>query len=102
MTTIDASKFSTTTSTVEVDNDGRLLLGLFLKQDIANQSYRILVNDMGQILLDPLTNIPEQERWLWKNPEALTSLERGLQQAAAGDVHDLGSFAEYADIDLDD
>ena len=102
MVTITTSQFCPTPSTLTVDSEGKLSLGLSFKEQITNQNYRVLVNDVGQILLDPLTNVPEQERWLWKNPEALASLERGLKQAASGDVYDLGSFAEYADIDLDD
>lgn len=99
MSVIKNFQFFTTIETAQVDSNGKLTLGLPFRQEAAiEQNYRILVNDAGQILLDPFTNIPEQELWLWKNPEALASLERGLQQAASGDVYDLGSFAEYADL----
>ncbi|MFM6309776.1 MAG: hypothetical protein ACKPGB_16195, partial [Dolichospermum sp.] len=59
----------------------------------------------GQILLDPVdpvVNISERELWLWKNPEAMASLQKGIQEAAAGELNDLGSFAEYADLDIDE
>jgi len=96
------TRFFTTTSIAQVDIDGKLTLGFPLKQENVEQSYRVLVNDAGQILLDPFTNIPKQEIWLWKNPEALASLEHGLQQSASGDLHDLGSFAKYSDLELED
>lgn len=48
-----------------------------------------------------LENVPEEEIWLWQTPKAWASLERGLRQAAVGDVHDLGSFAQYADLEID-
>jgi len=102
MKIITTSQFSTTTAIAQVNNDGRLTFDLSIQQTTANQNYRILINDSGQILLDPFTNIPEQERWLWQNPDALASLQRGIQQAASDDLQDLGSFAKYADLDLDD
>lgn len=83
---------------VQTDNRGRLTIG----QEAKAKKYRVLVNDMGQILLDPVISIPERELWLWQNPAACGSLERGLQQAASREVHDLGSFAQYADIEIDD
>jgi hypothetical protein len=49
-----------------------------------------------------LSSLPSAEPWLRKNSVARASVERGLQQAAAGEVHYLGSFAEYADLDIDD
>ncbi len=61
--------------------------------------YRILVNPSGQILLDP---VPDPEAWFWNNPEAIAEIKTGIAQAAAGEVQYLGSFADYADIDIDD
>ncbi|MFH7027829.1 MAG: hypothetical protein ACHBN1_21130 [Heteroscytonema crispum UTEX LB 1556] len=77
---------------------------LTLEETAKAKAYRVLINDAGQILLDPidLESIPENQRWLWQNPEAMAMVQRGLQQAARGEVHDLGSFAQYADLEIDD
>lgn len=72
---------------------------IILEDEIKSSAYRVLVNEAGQILLDP---IHPKEQWLWQNPEALAMVRRGIQQAAAGEVHDLGSFAQYADLEIDD
>jgi hypothetical protein len=83
---------------VEPDSRGRVSIGAIAK----GKSYSVQVNDAGQILLDPVVAIPERELWLWQSPEALTSVQRGLQQSAAGEVKDLGSFAQYADMEIED
>lgn len=79
---------------------GNLTLGEAAKAKV----YRVLTNDAGQILLDPidLEKIPENQRWLWQNPEALGMVLRGIEQARRGEVHDLGSFALGADLEIDD
>jgi len=41
--------------------------------------------------------IPEDEAWLYQNPEALAAVLRGLRDAAEGKTVSLGSFASYAD-----
>lgn len=48
------------------------------------------------------TEIPARERWVWDNPNVLASLRRGIDDLASGRVYDLGSFEQYADIDVDD
>lgn len=80
------------------DDRGRLTVGAVAKK----KNYRVMINELGQILLDPIVNIPEREIWLWRNQSALESLKSGLQEAAAGETQDYGSFAEYADLDIDD
>ena len=49
-----------------------------------------------------MITIPERERWLFANPEALASVKQGLKESAAGETHYLGSFAQYADLEIDD
>jgi len=81
-----------------IDKRGRLKLGAEAK----SKKYRVMKNRFGQILLDPVVNISERELWLWKNPEAIASLDKGIEEASDGELHDLGSFAEYADLEIDD
>ncbi len=71
---------------------GKALTGL--DEDVRFNVYR---NDSGQIVLDPQVSVPASEAWLYRNPEALASVRRGLQQAAEGKTISLGSFARYAD-----
>ena len=80
------------------DDRGRLTLGTVAKK----KNYRVMINQFGQILLDPIVNIPEKEIWLWKNQSAMNSLQRGLEEAEAAETIDMGSFAEHADLDIDD
>jgi hypothetical protein len=49
-------------------------------------TYNIYANSIGQIILDPQVTIPASEAWLFKNPEALASVGRGLSDAAQGRV----------------
>lgn len=44
---------------------------------------------------DSLEEIPERERWLYENPEALASVQRGLEEARRGE------YAEAPDLEVD-
>jgi len=49
-------------------------------------TYHVYANKFGQIVLDPQVTIPASEVWLFKNPSALASVQRGLADAARGKV----------------
>lgn len=95
---IENQNFQLIKDAVRSDDRGRLTLGAIAK----TKSYRVLINEAGQILLDPVVNIPERELWIWQNSVARASLEVGIQQANSGELHDLGSFAQFADLDIDE
>ena len=97
-TPVEDSNFQEIKHSSRADSRGRLTIGAVAK----GKNYRVMMNQLGQILLDPIVNIPEREVWLWKNQSALNSLKRGLEEAEAGETQDVGSFAEYADLDIDD
>jgi hypothetical protein len=44
-----------------------------------DESYRLQVNDAGQILLDSAVAMPERELWLHRNLEAISSVQRDRQ-----------------------
>jgi hypothetical protein len=80
------------------------LNGFLVKKSGAKKNgdlrFEVHMNEAGQILLSPHPVSPH-EAWLYKNPKALASLRRGIAQAARGELHDLGSFAKYADDEID-
>ncbi len=71
--------------------------------DIGDEAihFKVYINDAGQLLLEPAVSVPVREMWLYRNPAALTKVREGLAQAAEGKLHDLGSFAKYADDELE-
>lgn len=65
-----------------------------------NKSYGGFIPDS---VLEEMGVIPE-ERWLFNNLSAMESIREGLEQSKSGAVKklDLGSFARYADVDIDE
>jgi len=54
-------------------------------------------------MIDPeKVSIPESERWLFENPEALAAVKQGLQESAERKGEYIGSFAQYADLEIDE
>jgi len=68
-----------------------------------DESLRLAVymNEAGQLLLSPEVSVPMHELWLYRNPEALKAVVMGLEEARQGKLVDLGSFAKYADDEID-
>ena len=83
---------------IKADKRGRLTIG----DKASDKQFRVLINSDGQILLDPVVVMSAREVWLYKNPQALVSVLQGLHEAAAGEVHDLGSFVDCAADGIDD
>lgn len=81
-----------------VDHSGRMTLG---KKD-ANKTYSVDRKSDGTLVLTPVAIIPERELWIWKNKEALGAVKEGLEQLARGEGVSLGSFAQYADVEIED
>jgi hypothetical protein len=67
----------------------------------AGVRFGVYVNDAGQVLLTPEVSVPIHELWLYRNPQALKLVLKGLEQAREGKIMDLGSFEKYAHDDTD-
>lgn len=77
----------------EVDAKGRITLG----PAYANRRMRIVPQEDGDLLLEPVVSIHEREAWLFENPEALALVQEGIRQSKKSKGKYLGSFAEYLD-----
>ena len=83
---------------VRGDARGRLTLGAIARE----KTYEVKENERGEIILTPVVSIPEREAWLYKNPAARELVERGIADARAGRIGLPQSFAEFAELDIDD
>lgn len=79
-----------------------------LKEILGNENevdpairFGVYVNDAGQVLLSPEISVPMHELWLYRNPQALKMVLKGLEESREGKLKDLGSFAKFADDDID-
>jgi hypothetical protein len=82
--------------TVNMDDKQRIPLTRILTKEERElyHSFRVYWEN-GRIILEPVRQVPEKGHWIYKNPEALHSLIKGIDDAEKGNLHDLGSFAEY-------
>ena len=78
--------------TLRPDAKGRITLGNLAK---GVSSFKLRQQENGNLVLEPYTEIPARERWVYENPKILASLERGIKDAAEGRVVSRGSFAKY-------
>jgi len=66
---------------VHVDTKKRIALGKLLQgRDVS--TFDAVAMPSGDILLKPMSVVPEH--WIYKNPSALASLKRGIEETAAG------------------
>ena len=74
---------------VHVDAKKRIALGRILQgRDV--DTFKVTVKETGEIVLTPMAVVPEH--WIYKNPEALASLTRGLTDVAAGKTRTLSEI----------
>jgi hypothetical protein len=92
------TKSGTLKKTSNSDAKGRVVLG----PQFANKMFRVSEQADGNVLLEPVVTVHEREVWFYKNPEAQAMVQEGIRQSREGKGKYLGSFAEYANIDIDD
>jgi hypothetical protein len=80
------------------DAKGRITLGKLAR---GVSSFRARKLKDGNIVLEPFTEIPARDAWLFENAAALGAVKVGLAQAAEGKTRALGSFASFADEEID-
>ena len=84
--------------TLRPDAKGRITLGALAR---GISSFRATVDPNGRIILDPFAEIPAREKWLFENKEAMAAVQEGLRQAAEGRTRSRGSFARFANDEID-
>ena len=71
------------TKTLQTDSQRRLNLG----KRYASSTFLVEVVDDEDLLLKKAAVIPERELWLLKDPEALKSIHRGIEDAKNKRLH---------------
>ena len=66
-----------------MDERNRLTLGEIFK---GYKRIRLYKNERGEVLLQPVVEVPASELWLFQNKEALESVQRGLKEASEGKI----------------
>lgn len=85
--------------TKALDAKNRITLGGRLMKLIGKrmnvEAYKIFIGKNGDILLRPAVSIPSNEAWVYRNPEVIARVRKGLKEAREGKterVDNLDSF----------
>jgi len=70
-------------ATYRVDSRLRVTLGELVK-DVGR--VRVYKSAQGEILLQPVVEVPAAEAWLFQNPEGVVAVRTGLEDAAKGRI----------------
>lgn len=84
---------------VRPDSKGRITLG-HLASGVSG--FLLTETKDHKIILEPYSEIPTREKWLFDNKEALKKVKQGLQDAALGHIVKKGSFAQFVENEDDD
>ena len=84
--------------TIRPDAKGRITLGPLAR---GVSSFQATVDSSGRIILEPFAEIPAREKWLFENQGALNAVREGLKQATEGRTSTRGSFAGFANDEID-
>jgi hypothetical protein len=84
---IKDNDFQVVAESVKPDAKKRVVLPKVLNEP--GITYRVYSNSIGQIILDPQVSIPASELWLYQNPEALASFNRGIEDVVQGRVSEI-------------
>ena len=66
-----------------IDNRNRLTIGELAQ---GFNRVRLYKNEMGEILLKPVVEIPASELWLFQNKEAFEDVQKGLKDISEGKI----------------
>ena len=81
-TIIKDEEYTKIADNVKPDTKRRVILPAVLVRE--GVTFHIYTNSDGQIILDPQVTIPASESWVFKNPDILALVQRGLSDAAEG------------------
>ncbi|PWU04586.1 MAG: hypothetical protein C5B43_04375 [Verrucomicrobia bacterium] len=86
--------FKLVSKALKPDNKKRVNIGK-ATSDKEDLLFDVYVNDMGQVMLDPVKLVPAHEAWIFENKKAMQSIKKGLDEAHKGKAKYLGSFSQY-------
>lgn len=69
---------------------------LALLRELAAQTGKEQTAILHEALAAYVAVMSERKAWLYANPDAMGSVLQGLREAAAGEVHSVGSFVDSA------
>ena len=83
----------------QLDSKDRISLGGKLKKIINSkmdmEGFQVFLGKDGDILLRPTVAIPAREAWVFKNPEVIGAIRRGVEDIKEGRVIHVTNMEEF-------
>ncbi|MFT3741771.1 MAG: hypothetical protein QM752_03730 [Gammaproteobacteria bacterium] len=83
---------------VRPDSKGRITLGR-LTEGVSG--YAVKKDKNNRIILEPYTEVPLREKWLFDNKSALKKVKQGIEDAALNHITEKSGFEKYIDDDIE-